>query len=221
VKKYVSLWAAAARLLDMREVLSTVDEATDGYHIDVMDGLFVKEIAFGVDMIREVRSVTTKAIEAHLMVCDAPYWAGRVAAAGASAITVHSRPQRDLVAALAEIAAGGVSPNLAIELNETVPHPDDPVWAVIDRLLIMATAVGVRGAVADPAVYAKIMRARDIGREHKVAVFVDGGVTWGSIQAIAAAGADGVIAGSIALGAPDPGLALRRIGKIRSVRRTT
>lgn len=216
MQNYVSLWAADP--LNLEAAIKQVEETTNGFHIDIMDGRYVPELAFGIDVVRRVREVTPAVVDVHLMVCDSDNWAKRAAKAGADLITLHNRSCSDTLASLLSITDHGASPSLAIEIDEELPAPDDPVWSAIDRLLIMGTPLGVRGYKADPRTLDKVRLASTIAQDHEVAIFVDGGIQWPFIPAAARAGANGVIAGSIAYGAPIPRSALSRLNTSTNTR---
>src|SRR5579883_2313585 len=210
MKTSASLWSAD--LLDVSAAMDLVEEVVHGFHIDVMDGHFVPELLFGPDF---VRAVARRLVDVHLMVAEAGRWIVPFAEAGAGMLTVHPSACADVVATLAHIEALGVRPAVAIDVNE----PLEPVWALlehVDRVLLMGTALGVKGVEIEPAMYGRIqavVKARERSAR-RPDVFVDGGIRRHTAPLIARAGADGVTPGSLVFGEPDPVAAVRWIGAL-------
>jgi ribulose-phosphate 3-epimerase len=130
-------------------------------------------------------------------------------------LTVHPSACADVVATLSRIEALGVQPAVAINIDE----PLETVWALlerVDRMLLMSTALGVKGVEIEPAIYERIravVRARE-RCARRPDVFVDGGIRRHTAPLIALAGSDGVTPGSLVFGEPDPVAAVRWIGAL-------
>lgn len=209
----VSLWSSD--LLDVGTAMKRVEEVVAGFHIDVMDGRFVPELVFGPDFVRAVHGRTRRLVDVHLMVEDADRWIGPFAEAGAGMLTVHAQSCVDLAATLARIRALGVRPSIAVGIDD----PLEPAlgWLdAVDRVLLMGTGLGLKGAEIAPSIYERIratVRARD-NSERRPDVFVDGGIRRHTAPLIAQAGADGVTPGSLVFGDPDPAAAVRWIASL-------
>ncbi|MEU4545909.1 ribulose-phosphate 3-epimerase [Nonomuraea dietziae] len=213
MKAFVSLWSADP--LDVGRDIDRVAAHADGFHIDVTDGHLTPQLLFGPDFVAAVRKRTELAIEVHLMVTDADAWIGPFLEAGADIVTVHRRSTRDLPATLARVADGGGTPGLAVETREPVGDVTALAGA-FDRLLLMGTEIGVKGVEVDPRVYGRIGEAVAL-REGMggFELFVDGGIREHTVALMAAAGADGVIPGSLVYGAPDPAARLSWLHGLR------
>jgi len=209
---FVSLWSAD--LLALGEAIDLVDAAVDGYHIDVFDGHQVPELLFGPDLVSALRARTSKPIEAHLTVRDPRMWAARFLDAGADVITVHSGPVTDVRATLDWIRDHGGVASLGLELHESV-HRVAGFFDHIDRLLVMGTATGVKGAGLDPGTAARIRNlVEQRGARRRVGslpIIVDGGIRPHTVPILAAAGADGVVPGSLVFGSADPVAAIESL----------
>jgi ribulose-phosphate 3-epimerase len=205
---FVSLWSADA--LAIGEAVDLVDAEVDGYHVDVMDGRMVDDLLFGPAIVAALRGRTTKPIEAHLMVDDAERWIGRFADAGADLITLHPRSCRSIERALAATQREGAAPGVAVELGDRIegiqPYVED-----VERLLVMGTELGIKGASLDPAAPRRVAEAAALASSaaRRPAVVVDGGIRRETVPDLAAAGADGVIPGSLVYGDPSPADAIR------------
>ena len=204
MKAYVSLWSAD--LLNVGADLDRVDQWADGYHIDITDGHLTEQLLFGPDFVAAVRKRTAKLLDVHLMVRDADPWATRFLDVGADMVTVHRRSTPDVEATLDAIAAAGAVPSLAVETDEQIPPATSTEWSHLHRLLVMGTAIGIKGVDLDPHVYRRVteaVSARDAARP-RADVFVDGGIREHTVPKLAAAGADGVIPGSLVYAAASP-----------------
>jgi ribulose-phosphate 3-epimerase len=212
VQAYVSLWSAD--LLDIGRAVDLVADVADGFHLDVFDGHNVDELLFGPDFVAALRKRTTLPLDVHLNVTDPDHWARRFMDVGADMVTVQSRPCPDVHATLALIRDAGGKPSLGIEVDESV---DQAVGLAdeVDRFLLMGTAIGVKGVALDPLAPHRIgqLRAGSDGAAGKP-IFVDGGIRPETVSLLAAAGADGVIPGSLVFGDPDPVAAVRRLHEL-------
>ena len=213
MEAFVSLWSAD--LLALGEDVRRIEDLAAGFHIDVFDGHNVPELLFGPDLVASLRAFTAAQIEVHLNVTDPGYWAGRFAAAGADIITVQSGPCADVAAVLAQIQALGCVAGLGIELHEPAAGAA-AFFGLAGRLLLLGTPIGVKGRSLDPATPARVaelVRARERSPHHP-AIVVDGGVRRHTVPLLAAAGADGVIPGSLVYGADDPRAVLTEIAAL-------
>ena len=210
MQAYVSLWSAD--LLDVGRAIDLVADTADGFHLDVFDGHNVDELLFGPDFVAAVRKRTTLPLDVHLNVTDPDHWARRFIDVGADMVTVQAGPCLDVHATLGSIRAAGARASLGIEVHESVTDAARLVDEV-DRYLLMGTAIGVKGIGQDPATTDRIRRLRSAHRGATALppVFVDGGIRATTVGALAAAGADGVIPGSLVFAAADPNAAIRHL----------
>jgi ribulose-phosphate 3-epimerase len=203
MKAYVSLWSAD--LLAIGAAVDLIADRADGLHVDVFDGHYVPDLLFGPDLVAALRAHTRALIDVHLNVEDPVFWAGRLTEAGADMITVHPRACRDVRATLSAITGAGARPAVGVEVEE----PVESVFGLleeVDRILVMGTRLGVKGVDLDPAAAARVAAlaaaCRRVARRPEIVV--DGGIRRHTVPALAAAGADGVVPGSLVFGAADP-----------------
>jgi ribulose-phosphate 3-epimerase len=207
VKTYVSLWSADQ--LELGAAVDQLGDLVDGFHLDVFDGHNVRELLFGPAHVAALRSRTAALLDVHLNVTDPDYWVDRFAEAGADMITVQSSPCPDVGGTLARIRDHGCRASLGLEVHEPVSQAT-PFLAGIDRLLLMGTVIGVKGYDQDPGTAGRVrelVAARPGGPD----VVVDGGIRRHAVPELAAAGADGVVPGSLVFGEPDPRQAVAEI----------
>ena len=210
MQAYVSLWSAD--LLDVGRAIDLVASAADGFHLDVFDGHNVDELLFGPDFVAAVRARTTLPLDVHLNVTDPDHWARRFIDVGADMITVQAGPCPDVTKTLEMIRDSGVQASLGIETHETVAGAA-ALAPQVDRFLLMGTAIGVKGVSQHPETPQRIagLRAGAAAAQNDRPIFVDGGIRPETVAALAEAGADGVIPGSLVFGAPDPVAAIRQL----------
>lgn len=166
-------------------------------HIDVMDGMFVPSISFGMPVIRSLRPVTDAVFDVHLMIEDPDRYLAEFAACGADIITVHAEACRHLDRTVQKIHELGKKAGVAL-------NPATPLSAVewvlpqIDLLLVMSVNPGFGGQSFIPYAPEKLRQAREMIRRtgKDVDLEVDGGVKLSNAEMILDAGANVLVAGS-------------------------
>lgn len=205
----LSLWSVdQARVADE---IQRFDPLVASYHVDVADGHFAGNLLFGPMTVEVLNRLTDKPIAVHLMVDEPERWVRPFVDAGADLITFHPSARSDLAATVNAVHRAGAAAAMTVKLDE----PDEPVLENLEmfaELFVMATPLGVKGQKFDGNALERVQRfVHARGDTTTPVVFVDGGVRWSSIGSIAAAGADGVVAGSILADADDPALAAAEI----------
>jgi ribulose-phosphate 3-epimerase len=201
VKAYVSLWSADP--LALGEAIDLVDDLVDGFHMDVFDGHNVPALLFGPDVVAALRRRTAKIVDVHLNVSDPDFWVDRFADAGADMLTVQAGPCPDVGATLARIRDRGCQPSLGLETHEPAGHAVR-YFGDVDRVLLLGTPIGVKGRELDPAAPSRVGQLAAARSAGGPAIVVDGGIRRHTVPVLAAAGADGVIPGSLVFGDRDP-----------------
>ena len=160
-----------------------------------MDGHFVPNISFGADVIKAIRPVTTKVFDVHLMIAPADPYLETFAKAGADVITVHAEAGPHLDRSLQAIRALGKKAGVSL----CPATPESAIEYVLDRLalvVVMTVNPGFGGQSFIGPQLAKIKRIRAMIGDRPIRLEVDGGVTRDNAAAVAAAGADTLVAGS-------------------------
>lgn len=187
------------------EVRNITLSGADIIHVDVMDGMFVPNITFGPKMVQDIKPHTNLPLDVHLMIEGPWRYLERFAKAGADYLTVHYKACGERLSdTLAQIGNLGVKRGLAI--NPDVPF--EKIADCIDQcdlLLIMSVFPGFGGqkfidSVLDKiAVASRYIKERDL----KVQIEVDGGINAKNAAAVAACGANILVAGSAVFGQSD------------------
>ena len=178
--------------------IHTIDEAGAEYiHIDVMDGIFVPSISFGMPIIKSIRPLTDKIFDLHLMIEEPIRYVDEFTSLGADIITVHVEACKDTAATLKRIKELGVK--AGITLNPDTPLSDVREFLPLaDMLLIMSVVPGFGGQKFIEASLDKLREAvilRDeLGLNYDIEI--DGAGNFDNIRDIHEAGANIIVAGS-------------------------
>jgi ribulose-phosphate 3-epimerase len=196
------LSADFGRLAD--EVRAVARAGADWLHVDVMDGHFVPNITIGPPIVEAIHGASTLPLDVHLMITEPRRYLPAFVRAGASWVSIHYEACAELGAAVDEIHALGARASVALD-------PETPVAAVaeslpdVDMLLLMSVHPGFGGQKFIPDTLDKIAEAarlRDRTRARWL-IEVDGGIGAANVEAVAAAGADVIVAGTAVFGSSD------------------
>lgn len=189
------------------EQLKQIEEAGIRWlHIDVMDGMFVPSISFGMPVIASLRKTTNLFFDVHLMIQEPGRYIQAFKDSGADQLTVHAEACAHLDSTLKEIRAAGMRAGVA--LNPATPLSVlEYVLDQVDMVLIMSVNPGFGGQSYIPYCTEKIRRLRrmitDAGLS--VDIQVDGGINQRTLPAVLEAGANILVAGSAVFGEDIPG----------------
>ncbi len=187
------------------EVRSLEKCGADLVHCDVMDGVFVNNITFGIKMVEDLRKITSLPLDCHLMIVHPEKYVERFAKAGADIITVHWEACQDnLKEVLLQIKETGVKCGAVI-------NPDTPVDKIrevitlCDMVLVMSVFPGFGGQKFIPTALDKLREIRAIIDESgkDIDLQIDGGVSRENVEEIKNAGANVIVAGSAVFKAQD------------------
>lgn len=199
-----SMWSADLIRLD--EDLARIAPYADMLHIDVADGHFAPAFLFFPDLVARIRDRTGLPIHVHLMVEDAILLSQieQFAEAEADLISLHAENAAVAMPALDRIAALGLAAGMVLRL-ETPVTAVAPFLPRLDMLTLLGTAIGVKGQGLSPLAPARLQEARGLigAAGRRIVLAADGGIRDTTVPELRAAGAETVVLGSLAFGAPD------------------
>jgi ribulose-phosphate 3-epimerase len=204
------LSADFGRLAD--EVRAAEAGGADLIHLDVMDGRFVPNITVGPLVVESVRKVTKLPVDAHLMIVEPERYVEAFAKAGADLVSVHAEVSPHLHRTLQAVRAAGAKP--AVALNPSTPLDAlEYVLGDCEMVLVMTVNPGFGGQRYVDACTEKVRRLRALAdaRGQALDIEVDGGIKPENVGAVAAAGANVIVAGTAVFGARDYGQAIRAL----------
>ncbi len=187
------------------EVKSLEKNGADVVHCDVMDGVFVNNITFGIKMVEDLRKITSLPLDCHLMIVNPEKYVERFVKAGADYVTVHYEACKDgLKDTLMLIKNAGAKCGAVINPDTPVEKIKD-VIPLCDMVLIMSVFPGFGGQKFIPSALDKLREVKAIvercGKD--IEIEIDGGVTEENVAEIKAAGANVIVAGSTVFKAAD------------------
>lgn len=182
-----------------------VNDYADLFHLDIMDGVFVPNLSYGFPVVEAIASMAKKPLDVHLMIVHPENYVKRFAEVGAGMISFHLNATEDPDAVLAAIRESGAKAGLVI-------NPDIPVESLYphlkncDYILLMSVFAGFGGQKFIEDTYQRVRTLKaEIDRQGlEIPIEVDGGVSASNAAALAAAGAEILVAGSAVFKAESP-----------------
>lgn len=177
----------------------------DWFHIDIMDGVFVPNISFGMPVLRDIVKHATKTIDVHLMIVDPDRYIQTFADLGSNILTVHYEACTHLHRTIQAIKAAGMKAGVALNPHTSVQLLEDIIQD-LDMVCIMSVNPGFGGQSFIENTYTKVSALKEMitRKNASTLIEIDGGVTNKNAKQLIEAGADVLVAGSYVFKADDP-----------------
>lgn len=188
----------AADFKELGQAIRTIEENGAEYlHYDVMDGIFVPSISFGMPVLASIRSCTKQVMDVHLMITEPIRYIKEFKEAGADLITIHLEACEDVAATIKAIREAGLKVGLSIK-PATEAEAIRPYLDQIDMILVMSVEPGFGGQKFIPESLEKIRALRAMVEEAgvNVDIEVDGGIYQANVKEVLDAGANIIVSGS-------------------------
>lgn len=200
-----------------RDIEMINNSNADWFHVDIMDGVFVPNISFGMPVLETIQKHAKKTIDVHLMIVDPDRYIKTFASLGANVLSVHYEACTHLHRTLQAIRAEGMKTGVVLNPHTSVTVLED-IINDIDLVCIMSVNPGFGGQSFIESTYKKIRQLKEIISRNKAETLieVDGGVTDKNAKQLAEAGADVLVAGNFVFKSANPTETIADLKKIAS-----
>ncbi|MCK0180326.1 ribulose-phosphate 3-epimerase [Flavobacteriaceae bacterium S0862] len=198
MSKLIAPSILAADFSNLQRDIETVNNSdADWFHIDIMDGVFVPNISFGMPVLEAITKHAKKTIDVHLMIVDPDRYIKTFAALGSNILTVHYEACTHLHRTLQAIKAEGMKAGVALNPHTNVNLIEDTIND-IDLVCLMSVNPGFGGQSFIENTYNKVEQLKEliVRKGASTLIEIDGGVTNKNAKALVNAGADVLVAGS-------------------------
>jgi len=188
-----------------RDVEMINNSDADWFHLDVMDGVFVPNISFGMPIIKSIAAHASKTLDAHLMIVDPDRYIKTFAKLGVDYLTVHYEACTHLHRTLQAIKAEGMKAGVALNPHTNINLLEDTI-ADIDLVCIMSVNPGFGGQSFIENTYSKVEKLKELitKKNASTIIEIDGGVTNKNAKQLIDSGADVLVAGSYVFRSENP-----------------
>ena len=177
----------------------------DWFHLDIMDGVFVPNISYGLPVVSQIKKMATKPLDVHLMIVQPERYVEAFHKAGADILTVHYETCTHLHRTIQQIKSQGMKAGVSLNPHTPVSLLED-VIEDIDVVLLMSVNPGFGGQTFIEQTINKVDKLKKLIMESNshTLIEIDGGVNFETGKRLVNAGADALVAGSFVFNSPDP-----------------
>ncbi len=198
-----------------KDILMINESVAEFIHCDVMDGVFVPNISFGIPVIEHVKKVAQKPLDVHLMITNPDIFISAFANAGADWLTVHYETCLHLHRTVTAIRENGMKASVCLNPHTPVSVLSE-IISEIDMVLLMSVNPGFGGQQFIKNTYKKVRQLKNLIRENNSGclIEVDGGVNFDTGKQLIEAGADVLVAGSFVFSSENPQETIRQLSEL-------
>jgi ribulose-phosphate 3-epimerase len=203
--RYIAPSLLAANFANLQHAVELVNESdADFFHLDIMDGLFVPNISFGIPVIQAVKKIAKKPLDVHLMIVQPERYFEKFKQSGADWLTIHIEACNHLHRALQEIRELGMKAGVSLNPHTPVSSLEE-IITFADLILIMSVNPGFGGQKFIETSYEKIRKTKNliVSSGSGALIEVDGGIDVNNAGKLFEAGADILVAGTTVFHSPD------------------
>lgn len=200
-----------------RDIEMINNSEADWFHIDIMDGVFVPNISFGMPVLQAISKHAKKTIDVHLMIVDPDRYIKTFAQLGSNILTVHYEACPHLHRTLQAIKAEGMKAGVALNPHTNIDLLEDVIQD-IDMVCIMSVNPGFGGQSFIENTYDKVKKLKALIQRKNASTLIeiDGGVTSKNAKQLVDAGADVLVAGSFVFSAENPTQTIKELKQLTS-----
>ncbi len=209
----------AADFANLQKDVEMINQSkADWFHIDIMDGVFVPNISFGMPVLQAIGKHANKTLDVHLMIVDPDRYIKTFKDLNTDILTVHYEACTHLHRTIQAIKAEGMKAGVALNPHTNVGVLEDIIQDV-DLVLIMSVNPGFGGQSFIENTYSKVASLKELitKKGSKAIIEIDGGVTSENAKALVEAGADALVAGSFVFKSKDPSQTISKLKEISSI----
>ncbi|MDQ1769561.1 ribulose-phosphate 3-epimerase [Labilibaculum sp. A4] len=206
----------AADFTNLKADIEMVNNSqADWFHLDIMDGVFVPNISYGLPVVEQINKIAEKPLDVHLMIIDPDRYVAAFKKAGADILTVHYEACTHLHRTIQNIHSQGMKAGVSLNPHTPVSVLEE-IITDIDLVLLMSVNPGFGGQSFIENTYAKVEKLAELIKEKNASVVIeiDGGVNLETGKKLVEAGANALVAGSFVFGANDPNQTISDLKKL-------